>query len=87
MTAVCKIISYPTFFGGGTCVPSCTNLGIALLDGTGVEMDREEVRKWLKKGVEAGDELALRKLSILDLENGRPIFFGDRGLTLGFSDD
>ena len=66
----------------GGHVPSCTNLGIALLDGTGVEMDRE-VRKWLKKGVEAGDELAPRKLSILDLENGRPIFFGGRGAHIG----
>ena len=48
-------------------IESSTNLGLALMRGDGVDADMEEAKKWLKKGAQAGDELAIQQLEMCNM--------------------
>lgn len=56
-------------------IESITNLGLALMRGDGVETDMEEAKKWLTKGAQAGDELAVQQLGMCNrLEQTKSTF-------------
>ena len=49
-------------------VQAMTCLGIAYMTGDGVDdLDLDEAKKWLKRGANAGDELAVQQLEMLDM--------------------
>jgi TPR repeat protein len=48
-------------------VQAITCYGIALLLGDGVERNIDEAKKWLRKGADAGDDLAVQQLQMCDV--------------------
>ena len=48
-------------------VQATTCLGIAYMTGDGVDRDLDEAKKWLQIGANAGDELAVQQLEMLDM--------------------